>query len=454
MASQRFPVMRKTPCHKNVSRPPRNVDQAAACRRRGFVPGVCAALAVLLLDTALSRAADEIHWTITGPTSVSFGWRGCESFVRYGTTTAYGRVMGGIAPSPTPQSSPGPFWEARITGLRENTLYHYSIGSGPDHTFRTPPVRGSSGFTAFVAGDIGDSSHYSRVADLQTMIAAAAPELVLMVGDLTYGNDKGQGAVDRHFNDVMKWSQDAAYMPAWGNHEWDSPGSDDLRNYKGRFDLPNPRSSPGAPTPPGPGEDWYWFDYGNVRFIAYPEPYTSASWSDWNTRADSLMDAAQADPSITFIVTFGHRPAYSSGHHPGASSLAGYMGTLGAQHSKYKLNINGHSHNYERTYPQSGVIHLTVGDGGSSHEIDQSGSCSWLGGCPPPSYTAYRAFHHSVIKLRFTTSAIEGTAVCGPAASGDDVACTSGSAMDTFVIPAPGGDLVPPSRSTNVRTRP
>ena len=407
-----------------------------------------------LLSAVAARAADEIHWTLMGQTAVTVSWRGSESSVRYGLTSSYGQSAAGQTPTPLPFSSAGPFWEARITGLQENTVYHYSVGTGPDHTFRTPPPRGSSDFTLYTAGDIGDSTSYQWVMPNMRLIANDLPRFCLLVGDLTYANSHGQSHCDVHFNNVMVWSQDAAYMPAWGNHEWDSPGSDDLRNYKGRFDLPNPRSSPGAPTPPGPGEDWYWFDYGNVRFIAYPEPYTSASWSDWNTRADSLMDAAQADPSITFIVTFGHRPAYSSGHHPGSSTLAGYMGTLGAQHSKYKLNINGHSHNYERTYPQSGVIHLTVGDGGSSHEIDQSGSCSWLGGCPPPSYSAYRAFHHSVIKLRFTTSAIEGTAVCGPAASGDDVACTSGSAMDTFVIPAPGGDLVPPSRSTNVRTRP
>ena len=28
-------------------------------------------------------------------------------------------------------------------------------------------------------------------------------------------------------------------MPAWGNHEWENPTTDDLRNYKGRFVLPN-----------------------------------------------------------------------------------------------------------------------------------------------------------------------------------------------------------------------
>src|SRR4029078_10211880 len=137
----------------------------------------------------------------------------------------------------------------------------------------------------------------------------------------------------QHFNDVMVWSQDAAYMPAWGNHEWDSSGGA-FRNYNGRFKLPHPQTSPGAPAAGCCGEDWSWFDYGNVRFIAYPEPYAGAL-AAWRPAAAALMDAAQADPAITFIVTFGHRPAYSSGHHSGETELKAYLDALGDTHSKY-----------------------------------------------------------------------------------------------------------------------
>ena len=102
------------------------------------------------------------------------------------------------------------------------------------------------------------------------LIAAGAPSFVLVSGDLSYGDSKGADAVDQHFIDVMAWSQDAAYLPAWGNHDWGS-ANDDLRNYKGRFDFPNSQTSPGSPAISCCGEDWFWFDYGNVRFIAGPE---------------------------------------------------------------------------------------------------------------------------------------------------------------------------------------
>lgn len=402
-------------------------------------------ITVLPADTTV--AADEVHWTITGQTSVTFDWRGPVNTLRYGTTTDYTHTVLGVTPTPLPYSSPGPFWEARITGLQENTLYHYSIAGGPDHTFRTPPPRGSSGFTVMAEGDIGAASDYPKVAIVQSQIAAQTPAFVLALGDLTYANENGQHVVDDHFNDVMAWSRDAAYMPVWGNHEWEKP-TDDLRNYKGRFDLPNPRTTPDIPAPNDGGEDWYWFDYGNVRFIAYPEPFSGAL-DHWVVQARALMDSAQADPVITHIVTFGHRPAYSSGHHSGETRLKGYLDELGATHSKYVLNLNGHSHNYERSFPQNGVVHITAGGGGSPLEGVTTGDCIWGGGCPPPAWSAFRAMHRGALRLRFTAGGIEGAYLCGPSSTGpndgpdDRAGCTLDSIIDSFVIGTPTPDRAP-----------
>jgi hypothetical protein len=396
-------------------------------------PAAVLLLAVALLSTP-GFAADEIHWTFTGTTSVTFSWRGSESTLRYGQTSTYGATATGVTPDPVPFSSAGPFWEARLTGLLPGTAYHYSIGGGPDHTFHTTAAAPVS-FTVYVEGDIGDTLAYPRVGAVQSLIAGGTPAFVLVVGDLTYADSEGQGAVDRHFVNVMKWSQDAAYMPAWGNHEW-GHATDDMRNYKGRFDFPNSQASPGAPAEGCCGEDWYWFDYGNVRFIAYPEPYSGA-WSDWRTRATALMDAAQSNPLIGFIVTFGHRPAYSSGYHAGDATLQSYLGGLGATRSKYVLNLNGHSHNYERSYPMSGVTHVTVGIGGSVLE-EAAGACLYTGGCPPPAWSAFRAFHHGALKLTFTSTSIRGQAICGPAGDSgpnrNDITCAPGDVFDSFLI--------------------
>jgi parallel beta-helix repeat protein len=385
---------------------------------------------VILVNPAPTGVpADEVHWTFIDQNSVTLDWRGFDTAVRYGLTSAYGSTATAVTPSPLPFSSPGPFREARITGLAENTVYHYSIGTGPDHTFRTPPARGTAGFTIFAQGDIGSGNDFSKVPVMQATIAADHPDFVLMIGDLTYGNSTSQASVDGHFNDVMTWSQDAAYMPVWGNHEWESAG-DDLRNYRGRFDLPNSQTAPGSPGPGG--EDWSWFDYGNVRFIAYPEPYSNSSWPDWRARAATLMDQAQADPQIRFIVTFGHRPGYSSGYH-GDDGIRAHLDALGATHSKYVLNLNGHSHDYERSFPQSGVVHITAGTGGSDLE-PVPGTCVWGGGCPAPAWSAFRAMHFASVRLRFTAGGILGEAICGPSDPESDITCTPGTILDRFVI--------------------
>ena len=138
--------------------------------------------------------------------------------------------------------------------------------------------------------------------------------------------------------------------------------------------------------------------------------------------------------NLDFIVTFGHRPAYSSGYHPGDLALKQYLTRL-ASHSKYVLNVNGHSHDYERSYPQHGVVHITAGTGGS--ELEENKTPCLFRVCPAPSWSAYRAMHFGVLKLHFTRSDIRGEFICGPAGGGkNDVQCTVGSVVDRFTLPA------------------
>jgi Calcineurin-like phosphoesterase len=371
--------------------------------------------------TEASAPTREIHYTFAGATAVVFDWAGGASTLRYGRTSRYTRKIVGRRSTPAPSSSAGPFWEARLTGLRRGTRYHYSIGGGPDGTFTTAPTRR---FRFDVEGDVGDSASASRVGPTQSQIAGDKPAFVIVAGDLTYGNINGQASVDRHFDDVMVWSRRAAYMPAWGNHEWDSSG-DDLRNYKGRFAIPHGQASPGAPSQGCCGEDWGWFDAGGVRFISYPEPYTRATWSEWQSRADRLMAAAQRSRKIHFIVTYGHRPAYSTGYHSGESTLASILDSFGDRYPKFVLNLNAHSHDYERFRPIHGVVHITAAGGGAPLESP------WR---RTDSRTAYRAMHLEHLRVDVTATRIELQAVCGSPSSADDTSCRVGDVIDSYTI--------------------
>jgi calcineurin-like phosphoesterase family protein len=374
---------------------------------------------------ASAGPATELHYAYAGPTSVTFDWKGTARSLRYGPTTRYGSVVRARPPSIAPFSSKGSFWQATISGLRPGKRYRYSIGPVRS-TFSTPPVRR---FRFDVEADVGASSDFDTVGTTQKQIAADKPAFVIVAGDLTYGNDNGQQAVGRHFNDVMAWSRRAAYMAAWGNHEWDD-STDDLRNYKGRLRIPHAQASPDAPRKGCCGADWGWFDAGGVRFISYPEPYTDAAWINWHGKAARVMAAAQRNPRIHFVVTFGHRPAYSTGYHPGDKLLASIMNALGDRYSKYVLNLNGHSHNYERFEPIHRVVQITAGGGGADLE-------PWSRG--PDSRTAFRALHLEHLRVDVNANGMRIQAVCGPRTSEQGFDCRLGAVIDSYTIRTPRG---------------
>ena len=176
-----------------------------------------------------------------------------------------------------------------------------------------------------------------------------------------------------------------------------------------------------------------------MRFVAYPEPYVGTTWSDWLANADAIMAAAQADPSITYIATFGHRPAYSTGNHPGSASLASILNGMGDRYTKYVLNFNGHSHDYERFAPIHGVTHITTGGGGAALEPP------WTSTDPR---TAFRAMHMGYMRVDVTSTAITVDAICGPPSSKDDMTCQQGAIIDTVTIAAPGSDRPPTAALT------
>ncbi len=68
----------------------------------------------------------------------------------------------------------------------------------------------------------------------------------------------------------------------------------------------------------------------------------------------------------------------------------------------------------------------------------------------------YRAMHHVALKLRFTATGIEGTVYCGPAGDSgsneNDVTCTQGTVIDSFIIGAGStADIIPPAAVNDLR---
>ena len=66
---------------------------------------------------------------------MTFDWQGDSDRIVYGTAPgAYTHYLFSSPPAPVPDG-PGPFHEARLTGLLENQLYYYRIGGVDNYCY-------------------------------------------------------------------------------------------------------------------------------------------------------------------------------------------------------------------------------------------------------------------------------------------------------------------------------
>lgn len=390
-----------------------------------------------------SSTSDQIHFSIINETSVTFDWVGTADKIIFGInpeklSKSVMAVHPPFLPVTSPWTSdPGLYWEARLTGLINNSVYYYKIGDrGVIHKFRTPPPTGTSGFKICLTSDIHESS--KECLSIFNQIAGLKPDLVLTTGDVTGAGPEGQQEITERFHDAMVWSVSAAWMPAWGNHDWEYTNKDDLRTLKGRFDIPNPGTISSSPTVSCCGEDWGWFDYGNTRFISYPEPWTSGSWKEWARQARSVFESAQKNPKIRFIVTFGHRSSYTSTFRrsPGELRLRTHLDGFHATFPKYKLDLSGHNHQYERYNFPDGMMYIVNSSTGSYYH-DGWDSPDKPEGC------VFRAIHYGILLLSFDDTSIQGQFICsvGTTRTNRDylpfeekVCSEPGAVIDSFTI--------------------
>ena len=412
------------------------------------IPNILSLAFILLISTLPSGAvfaeetADQIHFSIISNTAITFDWLGTADQISYGTDSLNLSSLTAVNPDFLPVTSPwvsdpGPYWEAKLTGLKENTEYFYKIGgNGQMHKFRTPPVRGTADFRVCSTSDMQGSTSECR--SMFSQIAGMNPDIVITTGDLTGGDSGGREYVRTRFRDAMVWSLNAAWMPSWGNHDWENPGGDDLRTYKGRFDLPNPQTSPSSPEVSCCGEDWGWFDYGNTRFISMPERFSSSTtWQDWAIAVDTFFNDAQNDPKIKFLVTYGHQSAYTSSdrRYPGSGTQQRILDGLNASYPKYRLDLTGHNHQYERYSLPSGLTYIINSTAGSYYR-------GWENPVKPDNCN-FRAIHYGILVLDFSDDAIRGQFVCSVGTSKtstyykpleEDVCDAPGSVIDAFTI--------------------
>jgi len=248
-----------------------------------------------------------------------------------------------------------------------------------------------SDFNIAVVGDMGCSSVVKQTIG---EIKLKNPELILALGDLSYQ----KSSANCWFNIVSPvYSKMKIVL---GDHDYRSGSV--LKQYRNQFNL---------------SKDYYSFNYHNVHFIALATeiPFDKNSTQYSFVRTD--LEKVSKNPDIRWIIVFCYRPQYSSPSvHPGNGDLRDVFHPL-FQKYKVDLILQGHNHNYQRSYPinyneatptdpmivdhnlktyqeTEGQIYLEVGTGGAQLHR--------LGGKAP--FIAFQQEGYGFLDLSFTSN--------------------------------------------------
>lgn len=324
---------------------------------------------------------DKIPWTLSRPAylqqldsdSVIICWRskisaGSEGEVVIGTSADASDLVfkaKGVA-----SLGRKGFLEFRVaaTGLEANTTYHYRyrIAGEKDWgsslcTFRTAPIAGEPHrFRAWLVGDSGNGGvEQLQVRDAMIAHTAEDPiDLFIHVGDLAYSRGLDREFTRRFFRPYSSVLGSVGFWPTPGNHEMKSADStNETGAYFEAFELPVAGEMGGVASGT---EAYYSFDYANVHFISI-----DSAGSDLAPGSPMLrwLEADLAGTEQQWVVAFWHHPPYTKGSH-NSDSFGDSYGRLVMMRENVvpileaggtDLFLAGHSHDYERSYPISGV---------------------------------------------------------------------------------------------------
>lgn len=326
-----------------------------------------ASLAVLACLTAGAAARAAIiagpYVQNARPDAVTIMWEtdtAGNSYVDWGPTSAYGNTEG--------QADSVTIHEVEVNGppaLSADTVYHYRARTGgansADFTFKTAPVKGTTGFSFIAYGDSRTNEYvHEEVVQSMRLVADDWRTVMLNSGDIVTAVTSPASVWRQEFfgplHDMI--SKTPIYVGI-GNHEDTST-------------LFVPYLSP--PTTGGSASEYYYsFDYGNVHIVVLNTNVTYTSGSPQYTWLESDLAAASVDADIDWIVACFHHPPFSTSNHGSTPNGQTYLHPL-FQTYGVDLVFNGHDHCYERT-DQDGVVYIVTGGGGAGlYNQDQPGS--------------------------------------------------------------------------------
>ena len=348
---------------------------------------------------------EQIHltWGADPASSVTVSWASPGPAVRPRVLLGPGRAVPAVQRTYTDGLNGETVWtyHAEITGLAPGSTHQYTVTADNDpgapfaSAFTTAP-RGRAPFRFTSFGDLATPNTQWVLSYGQSAYAVAAvesfqPLFHLLNGDLCYAdlNPTVQPEVWRDFgNNNQSSAASRPWMPAPGNHEVEfDNGPQGFTSYLTRYRLPDNGV-------PGFRGRWYSFRVGSVLFVSldaddviyqdagafvagpaalmpaastgnppiepgtsfYIRGYSDGAQTAWLART---LGAARRDPSIDWIIAQMHQIACSSSATGNGSDLGIRQAWL-PLFDRYQVDLvlNGHDHDYERSFPCRGFDNL------------------------------------------------------------------------------------------------
>jgi len=232
-------------------------------------------------------------------------------------------------------------YEITLEGLKEDTLYYYSVGNdygwSEVNPFKTVKTSGANGYTVLGITDIQGSVEKNYVESMPNMQVALdtvpSPDFILSAGD-NVDNGKNISQWGWLLNDQRKVWANNSFVGAPGNHE------DGYRELSDNFLLPNQST----------GMEYYSFFYVNTKYIVLDtndleNNALSSTQYDWLV---SELTSANADENVKWIVVVMHKGLYTAGSHAFDDDVIALRKQLTQVFATYNVDLvlQGHDHTY------------------------------------------------------------------------------------------------------------
>lgn len=258
-----------------------------------------------------------------------------------------------------------------LSALQPNTTYYYTIHSNgatlstDTFYFTTPPPYGSKQKLRFLAmGDCG--SGYAEQAKVRDMLRYKLDTQylngILLLGDNAYESGTDTEYITNFFGPYQNrfFFPYSCIYPAPGNHDYANNGGWDHNiTYYTTFKTPQFAEAGGLASQ---HKEYYSYNYGNVHFVSLDsygtEPGTNYHLYDTLSDQYTWLKQDLASNTQDWTILYFHHPPYTMGTHNSDTetdlvtlrqNMIGLFDRFGVD-----LVLNGHSHNYERSYLLNG----------------------------------------------------------------------------------------------------